>query len=329
QAVASEVINVFGLKSRAERVLFVIDAGRHMLEDNKGGLYSYRIIKQEITNMVSNLSAGTLFNVAFYDNGNLYFFKPRPIPAGAEVTAELQKWVSPINADAKKRGLPSRVRPEIETLPEHPVHQSIMGSQYYSPNENAYVTQVFLEQSIDAVFLITGRHGGFDAVRRPWTPKEEAAWRKKTSDPKYQAALKAHNAEANELKKKAKNKLDTLNKQRAKNGLPPKIIDGGMLGAMGLKHTIPHPGHPPHFYIEQRQVERYFKDVIKELYEGRGGQAPTMNVILFLAADAQKNDKQEKEIKDYVSFFKGRYKVIRGLNQIKGASSTPAPDEPE
>ncbi|CAA6680247.1 MULTISPECIES: hypothetical protein, partial [unclassified Lentimonas] len=93
--------------------------------------------------------------------------------------------------------------------------------------------------------------------------------------------------------------------------------------------TIPHPGYAPHYYIEQRQVERYFKDVIKELYEDQGGQAPTMNVILFLAADAQKNDKQEKEIKDYVSFFKGRYKVIRGLNQIKGASSIPTPDEPE
>jgi len=115
-------INVFWLKARAERVLFAIDAGKHMLENEKGGLYSYRIIKEEVTNMVANLSAGTLFNVAFYDNGHLYFFKPKPIPSGAGVSAELRKWVNPINADAKKLGLASRVRPEIDRLPEHPVH---------------------------------------------------------------------------------------------------------------------------------------------------------------------------------------------------------------
>ncbi|MBL6913518.1 MAG: hypothetical protein ISR40_07670 [Puniceicoccaceae bacterium] len=52
-------ISVFGLKTRAERVLFVIDAERYMVMDEKGGLHSYRVIKDEIASMVGNLSAGT------------------------------------------------------------------------------------------------------------------------------------------------------------------------------------------------------------------------------------------------------------------------------
>jgi len=93
-----------------------------------------------------------------------------------------------------------------------------MSNQYFSPNENAYVTQIFLEQSIDAVFLITGRHGGFDSIRRPSTPAEAEAWRQKVTDPNYQEALKLHKAEERELKKQAQNKLNALNKQRAKMG---------------------------------------------------------------------------------------------------------------
>ena len=98
---------------------------------------------------------------------------------------------------------------------------------------------------------------------------------------------------------------------------------------MGLKHTNLHPRHQPRYDIEQQQVERYFKDLVNELYDDRGRKTPTMNVVLFLAADAKSDEKQEKEINAHVRFFKGSYKVIRGLNQIKGASSMTTPDESE
>ena len=82
-------ISVFGLKTRAERILFVIDANRQMLTDAKGGLKSYKIIKDEITDMVGNLSAGTLFNVMMADRRNSMFFKQQLVPAGQEVHQQL------------------------------------------------------------------------------------------------------------------------------------------------------------------------------------------------------------------------------------------------
>ncbi|WPJ96144.1 hypothetical protein SH580_00325 [Coraliomargarita algicola] len=98
-------VSVFGLKTRAERILFFIDAHRNMVTDNKGGLRSYRVIKDEITDMVGNLSAGTLFNVILFDGNRTRFFKPRLIPAGSEVTQELIQWIAPVNSAVDHVGL--------------------------------------------------------------------------------------------------------------------------------------------------------------------------------------------------------------------------------
>ena len=98
-------VSVFGLKTRAERILFVIDANRHMVTDKKGGLNSYKIIKDEITDMVGNLSAGTLFNVMLQDRNKTMLFKPQLVSAGSEVHQQLIQWINPINASATKVGL--------------------------------------------------------------------------------------------------------------------------------------------------------------------------------------------------------------------------------
>lgn len=93
-------VSVFGLKSRAERILFVIDANRHMVTDQKGGLNSYKIIKDGITDMVGNLSAGTLFNVMLQDRKKMMMFKPQLVFAGSEVHQQHIQWINPINANA-------------------------------------------------------------------------------------------------------------------------------------------------------------------------------------------------------------------------------------
>ncbi|HBR94744.1 MAG TPA: hypothetical protein DEA90_11325, partial [Opitutae bacterium] len=212
-------ISVFGLKSKAERVLFAIDASRTMLTDKKGGLHSYRVIKEEITTMVSNLSTGTLFNVVFYNDGRLLFFKPRPVPAGDQVTQELINWVAPINSDINKLGAPGARKIKIEALSEEPVHIAMNRYQHGGGNETAYLTQVFLEQSIDAVFVIAPRHSGFQRIARPYTQKENEAWKKRTSDPRYQEQLKEHNKERAELVKKAREIKAKRDAERKKRGL--------------------------------------------------------------------------------------------------------------
>ena len=54
-----------------------------MVADKKGGLNSYKVIKDEITDMIGNLSAGTLFNVMLHDGWRTMLFKPQLSSAGS------------------------------------------------------------------------------------------------------------------------------------------------------------------------------------------------------------------------------------------------------
>jgi len=97
-------VNVFGLKARAERILFVIDTNRQMVTDKKGGLNSYQVIKNEITDMVGNLSAGTLFNVMLHDRNRTMLFKSQLVSAGADTHQQLIRWITPINSGRQSTG---------------------------------------------------------------------------------------------------------------------------------------------------------------------------------------------------------------------------------
>jgi hypothetical protein len=325
-------VSVFGLKTRAERVLFVIDASKAMLTDAKGGLHSYKIIKDEITDMVSNLSAGTLFNVVCYDNGRFLFFRPRPIPAGSEITQKLVKWITPINANPSKLGLRGAKPVALIAMADNPIQKQILyfkaiTGKTHSGNRIAYLSQVVLEQSIDAIFIITGSHGGFQRLRRANDKRENEEWAKRTAQPDYQAQLAAFKAEIPKANKKAGKKLAKLQAKRKKQGLPPKIFaSGNLFSHMGIKLNKKHPGVQPRGYIDKDVVKRYFKDFLKQAYADKGTVSPSINVVLFLASDENFSDAQEDNIRDYTRFFDGKYRVIRGLNGIQDARSAEGTD---
>ena len=312
-------INIFGLKTRAERVLFAVDASKRMLLDKKGGLNSYNRIKDEITSMVGNLSAGTLFNVAFYYRGKIKFFKDSPVPAGTEVLEELKQWIAPINKDIDSIGLSGTRKPPLKHLEDEPTHRALPTNNWRARNENLYLAQVFLEQPVDAVFVITGHHAGYQSVERPLTQKEKEAWQKKRSDPDYQEQLKEYKKQEQRLRKKARAKLKEINEKRAKRGIPPKVIRGNIVNALdlGSEREVSHPGRKPNPYIGQRDVEQYFAKLERVLRDERDGDAPSLNVVLFLAEDEKLSDSDEDQLDDFVRDFGGDHRIIRGLKQIK------------
>lgn len=96
---------------------------------------------------------------------------------------------------------------------------------------------------------------------------------------------------------------------------------------MGIKTELQHPhiefgiSHRNHISIEQRDVERYFKDLLDVEYEDKNQTPPSINVVLFLAGDENFSEAQEDKLKDYTRFFDGKYRIIRGLDQIQSARS--------
>lgn len=322
-------VSVFGLKTQAERILFVIDVNRQMVTDAKGGLNSFKVIKSEITDMVGNLSAGTLFNVMLMDRRKGILFKPRLIPAGSEAHQELIKWIAPINTSAENVGLETvkdATRATLNTLKSNTIHEYLESSGQRG-NETGYQTQLALEQGVDAIFMITGYHKGFEQVRRFPTENEKADWERRVTQRDYIEKLAEHKAEIPEMQERIKNKLSQINKDRAKKNQPPRVLAQrygvySNANELDLDWKVKHPGGQPAYFIEDRDVEKYFKDLIEVLYTNKQAKEPSINVILLLAEDEELKEDEESSLKKYVRFFSGKHRIIRGLAEITSASSS-------
>ena len=321
-------VSVFGLKTRAERILFVIDTNRQMLTDEKGGLNSYQVIKDEITDMVGNLSAGTLFNVMLHDRNKTMLFKPQLVSAGADTHQQLIRWISPINSNANRPGL-ERVsgasRPNLPTLSDDPVNDALPIN--HRGNDTGFITQAALEQGIDTVFFITGYHQGFEVVRRLMNNEEQAAWNRKISDTKYIKQLAAHKLEVPKMEARIKAELAKQNAARAQKGMPPRVLDRrhhvySASQDIGFQWNVRHPGHTPHPLIDSKEVAKYFSKLNRILYEDQNKQVPSLNVVLFLAENEAFSKESEKQLKDYVRFYRGKHRIIRGGQGIKDARSS-------
>ena len=323
-------ISIFGLKTRAERILFVIDANSQMLTDAKGGLKSYKIIKDEITDMVGNLSAGTLFNVMMADRRNSMFFKQQLVPAGQEVHQQLIQWITPINANARNAGLIEGARgvgrERLQTLSNDANHEDILWAKH-AGNDTAFMTQLALEQDVDAIFFIAGYHRGFERVRRRLTEREEAEWIRFSTSQKYLDQLAKHEEEVPIMQRRIDNKMSRINEERKKKGQPPRVLNSrwGIYSdyrELELEWETKHPGWRPTYYLESREIEKYFKKVVDNLYTNKGSEKPSVNVILFLAGDEEMRKEWEDQLDDYTDFFQGKYRIIRGLDEINEARSS-------
>ena len=180
---------------------------------------------------------------------------------------------------------------------------------------------------MDAIFFITGYHKGFEAVRRVMDEKEQKAWDKKISDSTYIKQLAEHLLEKPKMEQRIQTEMSKQNAARAKKGMPARVLDRrhGVYTAsheLDLEWEIRHPGHTPRPEIDPKAIEKYFRQLNAILYEDQDKPVPSVNVVLFLAKDEVFSKVEEKRLKDYVRFYRGKHRVIRGENEIKSARSS-------
>ena len=77
-------------------------------------------------------------------------------------------------------------------------------------------------------------------------------------------------------------------------------------------------------YADSNQSERYVRAFCQEYFEKNNRQAPSINVVLFLADDEKIPKEQKQAIQKYVRYFKGKMKEIRGLAGITKSSTSGA-----
>ena len=325
-------VSVFGLKTRGERILFVIDANRQMVTDQKGGLNSYKIIKDEITDMVGNLSAGTLFNVMLQDGRKIMLFRPQLVAAGSETTQQLIQWINPINATAEKVGLEGNPRastPKLQALPDEQVHKILPWSGH-SGNQTCFITQVALEQQVDAIFFITAYHSGFGPLRSPPSERAQADWARTIAQRGYIEQLAKHMAEVPKMQSRINATMAKIDADRKNKGQPPRVLNQrhnvySNAKELGLNWTTDHPGHGPQSeWLKDSDGSKYFRKLVEKLYENNDKPVPSVNVILFLAGDETFNENAKKQLDQFVRLFGGKNRVIRGGDEIKSAGSSKA-----
>ena len=325
-------INVFGLTARAERVLFVISAHRSMVYDGKGGLPSYQTIKDEIVTMVGGLSAGTLFNVMLRDDHLIRTFKPQLVPAGTNITEELRAWIQPVNSSLESLGLGPggrvpQVKNEVSRFPDLTKQLQHQRNRY----GHARILQYMLETGVDAVFEITGHHTGFggfavNELSERERQRNPQSYQRLREDPKVIEQMEAHQKEVAEVKVKIRDAHEKLNENRRARGLPPRVLEGNFYDQarffeFELKTRWPLPDPDPGWrHLEPRAVNRYFREFLNQYYRDRGADNPTINVILFLAGDEDLPKARQDAINEYVRFFRGRMRVIRGLDEIRDSA---------
>ena len=118
-----------------------------------------------------------------------------------------------------------------------------------------------------------------------------------------------------------------INAARKKKGQPPRVLEqrwGVYSNAreLGIKWTTSHPGHRPSHEIKDSDVAKYFRKLVDELYEKDEKPVPSVSVVLFLAGDEELRKEWKTQLDKYVRFFRGKNRVIRGLDEIQSARSS-------
>ena len=59
-------VSLIGIQSKTEKVLIVIDASSYLMNEQRGGLETYKVIKDDVKRLVNALPPTVLFNVMAY-----------------------------------------------------------------------------------------------------------------------------------------------------------------------------------------------------------------------------------------------------------------------
>ncbi len=306
-------LDLFGVKSKGEKIFIVLDSTEPMMRDDRGGLVSYDLIKQEIYHMLDGLNSTVLFNIAAYDwqNGQMLF--PGMVKATPGNIEKVRAWLEPLNRDKGSGGELAVVGtktagPGGKTFRSATLKNEIMDSidVWVGP------TMLAMQEQADTVYILAATHRNLASTERTtpkgWSESKQKKWE--------------------ELYEKAKVKLSEENEKRRSQGLPPLVI--GMNPWSLNERYFPDAERPPsslpaHYYTTQD-----IKDALDLTREKSAKSTPsigltrkknsyTVNVVHFVPKDDTDVDDAEK-FKRLASACGGEYRRLNGLEAITAAA---------
>lgn len=313
--IGTSAVTFFGIKAAGERIVFIVDLSRSMVEDDKGGLDGINVLKKELKDMVRNLNDGTFFDMIFFDGG-VDLFKPQLVIAKPAVKKEAEEFITPYYGDFGKemlknysqgnRNWPSATRLHNYRVPTLKASEKWLGSERNEGNSSVDIPIIAaFGMKADTIFIISD---GSPAIRRAFSPKEREEHERKVKEAQEQIA-RMNPKDVEKLEQKAKEtaeaywkKVDEENARRARRGLPPKVTQFVAVGGPPLPFA---PGPP---LMTTGEIIEYLRDIATELYGPDKNKHPRIYTISYGTKTAG-----EIFLKDLAREFKGRNRAIRGL----------------
>lgn len=309
-------VNFFGIKSGGNRIVFVVDTTPAMLIDEKGGMFAYDKVKDEIAFMLQGLNRGTSFNLILYQGNRVASFREQPIPGLPSNVRQAIEWLAPLNRDYENLGL-------LGDYMENPVVVTGDVGDIKADEISGYAKaiQAAMEMDANAIFCIAS---GYETIRR--LPDEETRRRMRenpgtpgTVDPKESEAWRKAVEETREW-------LQKENAARTEKGLPPKVVLNfaqlvrEVTGATppraqgGTPPAVQAPTLPPY---TPEEIEQHLRDIARAVVRrSPGSSEPAVHLVLFLG---KKEDigEQEEHFKRLTRKNHGKLKLLRGLDALK------------
>ncbi len=352
-------VSFLGVQSGGERVAILVDCSDYMLEDGKGGMWAFRIVKDECVKLVQGLLPGVMFNVYLFSSNNVYLFKEHMVASTPSVVNDLREWIAPVNEDAGKRGARiNNFTPEREYF-----NQRSTFYWGYKKNENpgnahtianyARALHAAMADQAESIFMIIATFPPIPEVMEDMSPRDaQQAWaRQQKADQEYEREMSRWKGSRDEDRwiewekkrdeanapvwKKAQEIWDAENARRKAAGLPPRIVVGHNLHIVVNENNLKFPETPRpanvkprpyrpnvliHNYSVEKMIERFSKEVISDLYRFHPKKVrPSVNVILF-GSDTNAENSWKKFVNEVNRGTRGQFRKITSLAEMKAAA---------
>ncbi len=341
--IVTTTVDIGGIKSKTEKVLICIDTGKYLMTDERGGLDTYKAIREDIKKLINNLPPTVLFNLMAYSTEygtSINMFQPSLVAATSANKKMACDFVEPLNASLSRLGPGgNNYKLKYPFLPQPP--DSNHYSQYAS---NIYrIYQAALEQGADTIYILTTSWTDPERIKKPWNNAQTQRYVRDMARYSENVERQRRQAGWNDQKqieyeredmiarrdgiKKARDWIKAENDRRAKKGQP--LYTGNVDKAMYDNKFYVRPKEvPPSIGVKAPEVKfesygrsgilKYYDKLFKEVYRDKQMKPPTLNMIVFRGKNENLTPAENRVIKQFTSSNNGgRSRVLRGLKPVK------------
>ncbi len=325
------------IASVGERVAILVDCSDYMLEDGKGGLEAFRLVKDECVKVVESLRPGAVFNLYLFSRWQINRFRPHMVAATPRTVEELREWILPINESVQGRGInQNNFTPEKEYF---------SGKHHWVNWPRAL--HAAMEDQAESIFMIIAT---FPNIREEWEDlpsrdRERALREHERRKRDYDRELERWKGSREErdynewhatymapVYKKAQEIWDEEQAKRRAQGRHERIVVGSHIHTImhehGLKPEKNAPKGPPSYhpywdYTLERLVERFRGELIQDWYRTHKKPDPSINIILF-GSEERAAQNWQRFVREIGRSNRGQFRVIQSLAEMQAAASQSA-----